>query len=164
MLINTSASLITAVTYFLTCSVVCNKTMTSIEHLRDSKVKTHITHILLCQFTNAPFNLLVHKLFSVNSHFYVISSIFNRAFYEKTPQKTTIVLIYFVVIVSSVAFLFLFSAVGVSLDSCALTYCGESAGSEPEAKAVMDFVGNYLDSLLTSYKWKAWKLYFYVWS
>eukprot|EP00064_Thunnus_orientalis_P014930 superscaffoldBa00002679_g14977 len=30
--------------------------------------------------------------------------------------------------------------VGVSFNSCALTYCGESPGSEPEAKAVMDFV------------------------
>ncbi|XP_069011373.1 carboxypeptidase O-like [Embiotoca jacksoni] len=31
--------------------------------------------------------------------------------------------------------------VGVSFDSCENTYCGKSAGSEPEAKAVMDLVG-----------------------
>ncbi|KAK1903440.1 Carboxypeptidase O [Dissostichus eleginoides] len=31
--------------------------------------------------------------------------------------------------------------VGVSFDSCANTYCGKEAGSEPEATAVMDFVG-----------------------
>ncbi|XP_059199311.1 carboxypeptidase O-like [Centropristis striata] len=31
--------------------------------------------------------------------------------------------------------------VGVSFDSCSNTYCGKSAGSEPEARAVMDFVG-----------------------
>ncbi|XP_062288158.1 carboxypeptidase O-like [Scomber scombrus] len=35
--------------------------------------------------------------------------------------------------------------VGVSFDSCALTYCGKSAGSEPEAEAVMDFVGKMID-------------------
>lgn len=38
---------------------------------------------------------------------------------------------------------FLSSAVGVSFDSCANNYCGKSAGSEPEAQAVMDFVGNH---------------------
>ncbi|KAF0026363.1 hypothetical protein F2P81_021100 [Scophthalmus maximus] len=30
--------------------------------------------------------------------------------------------------------------VGVSFDSCANTYCGKSPGSEPEARAVMDFI------------------------
>ncbi|KAM9346887.1 carboxypeptidase O-like [Symphorus nematophorus] len=38
--------------------------------------------------------------------------------------------------------------VGVSFDSCANTYCGKSAGSEPEAKAVMDFVGKMADQIL----------------
>lgn len=40
--------------------------------------------------------------------------------------------------------MFLSSVVGVSFDSCENTYCGKSPGSEPEAKAVMEFVGNYL--------------------
>ncbi|XP_041807033.1 carboxypeptidase O-like [Chelmon rostratus] len=38
--------------------------------------------------------------------------------------------------------------VGVSFDSCSNTYCGESAGSEPEAKAVMDFVGGMVKQTL----------------
>ncbi|XP_071328677.1 carboxypeptidase O-like [Trachinotus anak] len=38
--------------------------------------------------------------------------------------------------------------VGVSFDSCANTYCGKSAGSEPEAKAVMDFVGRMVNQTL----------------
>ncbi|XP_067459260.1 carboxypeptidase O-like [Thunnus thynnus] len=38
--------------------------------------------------------------------------------------------------------------VGVSFNSCALTYCGESPGSEPEAKAVMDFVGKMIKQTL----------------
>uniref|UniRef100_A0A8C3APU3 Peptidase M14 domain-containing protein n=1 Tax=Cyclopterus lumpus TaxID=8103 RepID=A0A8C3APU3_CYCLU len=38
--------------------------------------------------------------------------------------------------------------VGVSFDSCANTYCGKSAGSEPEAKAVMDFVGKMVNKTL----------------
>lgn len=37
---------------------------------------------------------------------------------------------------------FVVSVVGVSFDSCANMYCGKSPGSEPETKAVMDFVGN----------------------
>uniref|UniRef100_G3NY46 Peptidase M14 domain-containing protein n=1 Tax=Gasterosteus aculeatus TaxID=69293 RepID=G3NY46_GASAC len=35
--------------------------------------------------------------------------------------------------------------VGVSFDSCANNYCGKSAGSEPEAQAVMDFVGGMVN-------------------
>ncbi|XP_060945023.1 carboxypeptidase O-like [Limanda limanda] len=38
--------------------------------------------------------------------------------------------------------------VGVSFNSCALNYCGKSAGSEPEATAVMDFVGGMVDQTL----------------
>uniref|UniRef100_A0A665VG26 Peptidase M14 domain-containing protein n=2 Tax=Echeneis naucrates TaxID=173247 RepID=A0A665VG26_ECHNA len=38
--------------------------------------------------------------------------------------------------------------VGVSFDSCANTYCGTSPGSEPEVKAVMDFVGRMVDQIL----------------
>ncbi|KAG7241745.1 hypothetical protein INR49_025210 [Caranx melampygus] len=38
--------------------------------------------------------------------------------------------------------------VGVSFDACANMYCGKSAGSEPEAKAVMDFVGKIADRIL----------------
>lgn len=38
--------------------------------------------------------------------------------------------------------------VGVSFDSCSNTYCGKSAGSEPEAKAVMEFVGGMVDKVL----------------
>ncbi|XP_070694583.1 carboxypeptidase O-like [Pempheris klunzingeri] len=38
--------------------------------------------------------------------------------------------------------------VGVSFDSCANTYCGKSPGSEPEAKAVMEFVGRMVDQTL----------------
>ena len=37
----------------------------------------------------------------------------------------------------------LFPAVGVSTDCCSNTYCGMSPTSEPEAKAVTDFVGEY---------------------
>ncbi|KAK2839562.1 hypothetical protein Q5P01_013302 [Channa striata] len=38
--------------------------------------------------------------------------------------------------------------VGVSFDSCANNYCGTSAGSEPEAKAVMGFVGEMVNQVL----------------
>ncbi|XP_034083147.1 carboxypeptidase O-like isoform X3 [Gymnodraco acuticeps] len=38
--------------------------------------------------------------------------------------------------------------VGVSFDSCANTYCGKEAGSEPEATAVMDFVGKMVKQTL----------------
>ncbi|XP_031137675.1 carboxypeptidase O-like isoform X2 [Sander lucioperca] len=38
--------------------------------------------------------------------------------------------------------------VGVSFDSCANTYCGKSPGSEPEAQAVMDFVGKMVNQTL----------------
>uniref|UniRef100_A0A3Q1GLC1 Carboxypeptidase O-like n=1 Tax=Acanthochromis polyacanthus TaxID=80966 RepID=A0A3Q1GLC1_9TELE len=38
--------------------------------------------------------------------------------------------------------------IGVSFDSCENTYCGESAGSEPEAQAVMDFVGAMVNQTL----------------
>ncbi|XP_018560349.1 carboxypeptidase O isoform X1 [Lates calcarifer] len=38
--------------------------------------------------------------------------------------------------------------VGVSFDSCANTYCGTSPGSEPEAKAVMDFVARMVKQTL----------------
>ncbi|KAI9538377.1 hypothetical protein NQZ68_016419 [Dissostichus eleginoides] len=38
--------------------------------------------------------------------------------------------------------------VGVSFDSCANTYCGKEAGSEPEATAVMDFVGKMVNQTL----------------
>ncbi|TKS67486.1 Carboxypeptidase O [Collichthys lucidus] len=38
--------------------------------------------------------------------------------------------------------------VGVSFDSCSNTYCGNSAGSEPEAKAVMDIVGKMHEQIL----------------
>ncbi|XP_036965184.1 carboxypeptidase O-like [Acanthopagrus latus] len=38
--------------------------------------------------------------------------------------------------------------VGVSFDSCSSTYCGTSAGSEPEATAVMDFVGSMANKTL----------------
>ncbi|XP_028249858.1 carboxypeptidase O-like [Parambassis ranga] len=38
--------------------------------------------------------------------------------------------------------------VGVSFDSCSNTYCGTSAGSEPEAKAVMAFVGKMVNQTL----------------
>ncbi|XP_026152237.1 carboxypeptidase O-like [Mastacembelus armatus] len=38
--------------------------------------------------------------------------------------------------------------VGVSFDSCENNYCGKSPGSEPEAKAVMDFVGSMVNQLL----------------
>ncbi|GAA6231338.1 carboxypeptidase O-like [Lates japonicus] len=37
---------------------------------------------------------------------------------------------------------------GVSFDSCANTYCGTSPGSEPEAKAVMDFVARMVKQTL----------------
>ncbi|XP_078119094.1 carboxypeptidase O-like [Sander vitreus] len=38
--------------------------------------------------------------------------------------------------------------VGVSIDSCTNTYCGKSPGSEPEAQAVMDFVGKMVNQTL----------------
>uniref|UniRef100_A0A8D3DQT7 Peptidase M14 domain-containing protein n=1 Tax=Scophthalmus maximus TaxID=52904 RepID=A0A8D3DQT7_SCOMX len=38
--------------------------------------------------------------------------------------------------------------VGVSFDSCANTYCGKSPGSEPEARAVMDFIGRRVNQTL----------------
>ncbi|XP_010737533.3 carboxypeptidase O [Larimichthys crocea] len=38
--------------------------------------------------------------------------------------------------------------VGVSFDSCSNTYCGNSAGSEPEARAVMDIVGKMHEHIL----------------
>ncbi|XP_035030907.1 carboxypeptidase O [Hippoglossus stenolepis] len=38
--------------------------------------------------------------------------------------------------------------VGVSFNSCANNYCGKSAGSEPEAAAVMDFVGGMINQTL----------------
>ncbi|XP_038575872.1 carboxypeptidase O-like [Micropterus salmoides] len=38
--------------------------------------------------------------------------------------------------------------VGVSFDSCENTYCGKSPGSEPEAKAVMEFVGRMVNQTL----------------
>ncbi|XP_029315442.1 carboxypeptidase O-like [Cottoperca gobio] len=38
--------------------------------------------------------------------------------------------------------------VGVSFDSCQNNYCGKAAGSEPEAKAVMDFVGKMVNQTL----------------
>ncbi|XP_033990619.1 carboxypeptidase O-like isoform X2 [Trematomus bernacchii] len=38
--------------------------------------------------------------------------------------------------------------VGVSFDSCVNTYCGKEAGSEPEATAVMDFVGKMVSQTL----------------
>uniref|UniRef100_A0A3P8SN33 Peptidase M14 domain-containing protein n=1 Tax=Amphiprion percula TaxID=161767 RepID=A0A3P8SN33_AMPPE len=38
--------------------------------------------------------------------------------------------------------------IGVSFDSCENTYCGKSAGSEPEAQAVMDFVGTMVNQTL----------------
>lgn len=38
--------------------------------------------------------------------------------------------------------------VGVSFDSCADTYCGAGPGSEPEAKAVMDFVGSMVKKVI----------------
>ncbi|XP_020494078.1 carboxypeptidase O [Labrus bergylta] len=38
--------------------------------------------------------------------------------------------------------------VGVSFDSCSNTYCGKHAGSEPEASAVMDFVGKMVNKTL----------------
>ncbi|KAG8000777.1 Carboxypeptidase O [Nibea albiflora] len=44
--------------------------------------------------------------------------------------------------------LFFIDAVGVSFDSCSNTYCGISAGSEPEAKAVMDIVGKMHKQIL----------------
>lgn len=38
--------------------------------------------------------------------------------------------------------------VGVSFDSCSDTYCGTGPGSEPEAKAVMDFIEKMLKKVL----------------
>ncbi|XP_034549793.1 carboxypeptidase O-like isoform X1 [Notolabrus celidotus] len=38
--------------------------------------------------------------------------------------------------------------VGVSFDSCSNTYCGKSAGSEPEASAVMKYVGRIANKTL----------------
>ncbi|KAJ0070003.1 hypothetical protein NL108_000241, partial [Boleophthalmus pectinirostris] len=38
--------------------------------------------------------------------------------------------------------------VGVSFDSCSDTYCGTGPGSEPEAKAVMDYIGKILKKVL----------------
>lgn len=38
--------------------------------------------------------------------------------------------------------------VGVSFDSCADTYCGRGPGSEPEAKAVMDFVESMVKKVI----------------
>ncbi|XP_030283394.1 carboxypeptidase O-like [Sparus aurata] len=38
--------------------------------------------------------------------------------------------------------------VGVSFDSCSNTYCGTSAGSEPESTAVMDLVGSMANKTL----------------
>ncbi|KAF3695075.1 Carboxypeptidase O [Channa argus] len=38
--------------------------------------------------------------------------------------------------------------VGVSFDSCANNYCGKTPGSEPEAKAVMGFVGQMVNKTL----------------
>lgn len=142
-----------------TCSALYSIKMMTI-NLKWINIKTWISDFqisFLGRYSSLEQTLVNHwnLLFSVKLQYIWHSSIpltltlFSQAFlYEFT--------FYFFFFSLSFAYMFfLSSAVGVSFDSCANTYCGKSAGSEPEAKAVMGFVGECLSiSIKTTLKTK----------